>query len=31
MSDPISEEVFEICDAVLMLDERLAELPWGER
>jgi hypothetical protein len=28
---PIAEEVFALCDAVLWLDERLAELPWGER
>jgi len=31
ISDPIADEVFDICDAVLTLDERLAELPWSER
>jgi hypothetical protein len=30
ISDPIAEEVFEICDAVLLMDKRLAELPWGQ-
>jgi hypothetical protein len=27
---PIAEEVFAICDAILWLDERLAEIPWEQ-
>jgi hypothetical protein len=30
IGDPIAEEVYEICDIVLRMDDRLAELPWGE-
>jgi S-adenosylmethionine synthetase len=27
---PLAKEVFAICDAILLLDERLAEIPWGQ-
>jgi hypothetical protein len=27
---PLAKEVFAICDAVLLLDERVAEIPWGQ-
>ncbi|MBX9776852.1 MAG: hypothetical protein K2Y71_20935 [Xanthobacteraceae bacterium] len=26
----VGEQVFAICDAILLLDERLVEIPWGQ-
>lgn len=27
---PIAKKVFAICDAILFLDERVVEIPWGQ-
>jgi len=27
---PIAKKVFALCDAVLLQDERVAEIPWGQ-
>jgi hypothetical protein len=31
LGKPVAKDVFTLCDAILALDDRLAELPWGER
>lgn len=31
LGKPIAKDVFALCDAIFALDERLVELPWGER
>ena len=28
---PLAKKVFAICDAVLLQDERLTEIPWGQQ